>query len=296
MKRAKTILVDFLLLPKSASSMNDALCALIARELGLTSHDYSEMLTIATKQCPLLILFDEIGALEQQEFAHWKPREEKDWTPQVAMKLLGFQIQRILAISKVHVYCTGRTSYVSLLAMVGANTSFYPCSVVLRPLRANSIQDMFTDSQLCPIRLSCISSDKSVISHLCKNLVRFTGGDGRLVEKSLERLANICSTKSLDSVEDVDNSLAAMYIYMRGDTILGSQIALGADTWESHLLLLASDYLIHKKTFSPKFEVRVQGCRTMVCFTHVLSALGFSYTIPEDPEKLQVVAGEWPLV
>lgn len=304
-KQAETVTIDFNDLDEESFSLERAIKKNLIQYFNLTG-DVGGLVSSCqyiVANClqgrPLFLVFDEIGQLVAPKFAKWlsvlQNQDENMYLK--SMRLLSFVLQSLLRQKNVYVFCMGRSNVLSLEVISGDVSPLNPRAILLQPLSDDDICKMFalySAAETSDINLSAICTEPKIIRYLASQLVLHSGGNGRIIEKTLmiiskaDRLPLKRKKQVDDELQYASNLLdSSLFYYDKSD----ESVIL-----ESDLLERVGDLMTNKKTFNFKDMIMIGG--RQLPFRDALNMIGFSFAPASnnndnDSEQMFVVAGNW---
>jgi len=279
---------------------------------------------------PLLLVLDDITDLQRGVYASYFSNSNKSTALHRAMSEFSLTLQQLHAIKGCFIMCTGRSLWLSSLALVGATSPLFVAPVMLSSLTVADVLETLRITPAWPNRslAESVGVSAGMLSYLAEQTVRVTGGSGRVVQYLLRHLQGELAKPGralADSPDAVDAMLEAARLRLVPQDSLflratydgpaaaaaAGEIpsALGNQASVAMLVRLVAYSLLMDATFQPGMEVVLGDAR--VKFSDAVVLLGLSYApaaAPSDaagpatdgassaassPACLRVVAGAW---
>lgn len=171
---------------------------------------------IKSKGSPLMLVLDDITDLGRIEFEGYFKSVDRDTTLHRAMHALSGTLQALHGVHGCLVYCTGRSLWLTTLALVGVTSPLFVTPALLQPLSHRDVLEIMHLTQLPDgtALQDALGVPPAMLSHFAQAAVQLSGGLGRPLQYLLRHQQSIAESAAaagrpllLGSEKEVDKAL-----------------------------------------------------------------------------------------
>jgi hypothetical protein len=289
MMAAETIFISVRMLPNAAEDLDSAIGIAIGRRVNvawcvndLVAHCHS--VTRALGGRGVLLVLDEIGELADEDLSmRWRyPTVTAAEAVEIrAMRALRKALDKIHAAGGFMIYCTGRTKWLAMAALVGPSSPLHPISLLLSPL---SKRDVFEIMQDMP-SMAVITASRDVHEYVAREVAARSGGIGRIIQRALFRIKGPTRADVDAQIASFESTLCDPEVCTR----IVPRAASDFDVSDPALLSFVGMLVLHNCSFPQSATFNVRGENVLV--TSLLTALGMHYAPVETVGRVDAAGG-----
>lgn len=265
------------------------------------------------KGAPVLLVLDDITDLGHPNYDAYFISIQRNTALHRAMSGLSLHLQLLHSVRGCFVYCTGRSLWLSTLALVGAGSPLFVTPTMLLPLSSSDVQDSLRSTRLPDGRalVDAVGVRADQVPHLARTAAKLTGGVGRPLQyllRARQRVAQGVNAPLLASAEEVDDALVnlmpdlaelpGLQLRVQWDGPAASVGTGDLPAWtaqkaqQMRLVQLFAQLLLLDVPFRPAETVTL-GTGDPARVVDVAVALGMNYAPEPDGSRVRLVAGDW---